>query len=87
MYPILQMLEDRDFVTITKDGNKKCIQLQKKVNNLLKKKENSDFSERMAQFENVDFEEMKQSREKHDLFHLFMKASKESMQDNDKKNS
>ena len=40
----------------------------------------------MSQFENVDFEEMKQSREKlHDLFHLFMKASKESMQDNDKK--
>lgn len=37
VYPILQMLEDRDFVTITKDGNKKCIQLQKKVNNLLMK--------------------------------------------------
>ena len=87
VYPILQMLEDRDFVTITKDGNKKVYSITEEGQQFVdENKENSDFSERMAQFENVDFEEMKQSREKlHDLFHLFMKASKESMQDNDKK--
>ena len=31
VYPILQMLEDRDFVSISKDGNKKFIQLQMKA--------------------------------------------------------
>ena len=31
VYPILQMLEDRDFVSISKEGNKKSTQLQMKV--------------------------------------------------------
>lgn len=26
VYPILQMLEDREFVSISKDGKRKCIQ-------------------------------------------------------------
>lgn len=37
VYPILQMLEDRDFVSIQKEGNKKYILLLMKVLNFQKK--------------------------------------------------
>lgn len=86
IYPILQMLEDRDFVSISKEGNKKSTQLQMKVNFLKENVDQDEFTKRLEQFKNVDFEQMKASREQlQGLFHGFMKASQSALQDEENK--
>lgn len=87
VYPILQMLEDRDFVSIHKEGNKKVYSITDEGTQFLEENpENEDFKKRMEQFKNADFEGMKAAREQlHEVFKLFMEASQQAMNDNEKK--
>ncbi len=86
IYPILQMLEDRDFVSISKEGNKKIYTITDEGKTFLKENVDQDeFTKRLEQFKNVDFEQMKASREQlQGLFHGFMKASQSALQDEEK---
>ncbi len=86
VYPILQMLEDRDFVSISKEGNKKIYTITDEGKTFLKENVDQDeFTKRLEQFKNVDFEQMKASREQlQGLFHGFMKASQSALQDEEK---
>lgn len=86
VYPILQMLEDRDFVSIAKEGNKKIYTITDEGKTFLKENVDQDaFTKRLEQFKNVDFEQMKASREQlQELFHGFMKASQSALQDEKK---
>ena len=87
VYPILQMLEDRDFVSISKDGNKKVYTITDEGKKFLEDNVDQDaFTKRLEQFKNVDFEELKAVREQmQTLFHEFMKASQQTLQDDKKK--
>lgn len=83
VYPILQMLEDREFVSISKEGNKKIYHITDEGKNFLEENVDEDeFAQRLKQFKNVDFEQMKAAREQmQELFHGFMKANKEAIKD------
>lgn len=87
VYPILQMLEDREFVSISKEGNKKIYTITDEGKQFLEKNIDQDeFTQRLEKFKNVDFEQMKASREQlQEVFHGFMKASQSAMQDEEKK--
>nr|WP_256262265.1 hypothetical protein [Staphylococcus sp. HMSC14D10] len=61
---ILQMLEDRNFVSISKEGNKKIYTITDEGKTFLKENVDQDeFTKRLEQFKSVDFEQMKASRE------------------------
>ena len=47
------MLEDRDFVSISKDGNKKCIPLRMKVKVLEDNVDQDAFTKRLEQFKTL----------------------------------
>ncbi|BGE81448.1 PadR family transcriptional regulator [Staphylococcus petrasii] len=87
VYPILQMLEDREFVSISKEGNKKIYTITDEGKQFLKENVDQDeFTQRLEKFKNVDFEQMKASREQlQEVFHGFMKASQSALQDEEKK--
>ena len=49
---------------------------------------NDEFTQRMEQFQNIDFEQLKASREQlHEVFQGFMKASQQALQDEELKKS
>ncbi|PNZ70060.1 PadR family transcriptional regulator [Staphylococcus croceilyticus] len=87
VYPILRMLEDREFVSISKEGNKKIYTITDEGKQFLEENIDQDeFTQRLEKFKNVDFEQMKASREQlQEVFHGFMKASQSAMQDEKKK--
>ncbi|WP_411912675.1 PadR family transcriptional regulator [Staphylococcus pettenkoferi] len=87
VYPILQMLEDREFVSTARDGKKKVYTITDEGREFLKDNpEQQEFEERMKAFKNMDFEAMHEMRQQlQGLFKQFMKTSKEVMQDDDKK--
>ncbi len=87
VYPILQMLEDREFVSISKDGKKKVYSITEEGEKFLEENINNDeFTQRMEQFQNIDFEQLKASREQlHEVFQGFMKASQQALQDEELK--
>lgn len=89
VYPILQMLEDREFVSISKDGKKKVYSITEEGEKFLEENINNDeFTQRMEQFQNIDFEQLKASREQlHEVFQGFMKASQQALQDEELKKS
>lgn len=61
---ILQMLEDRNFVSISKEGNKKIYTITDEGKTFLKGNVDQDeFTKRLEQFKSADFEQMKASRE------------------------
>ena len=86
VYPILQMLEDREFVSISKDGKKKVYTITDEGKQFLEENGNNDeFTKRMEQFQSMDMVKMKESRsELQELFKSFMLAGKISMQDDKK---
>lgn len=86
VYPILQMLEDRGFVSVTKEGNKKIYTVTKEGLQFLEENGNNDeFTKRMEQFKNMDMDKMQESRnELQALFKSFMLASQSAMQDEKK---
>ncbi|HJF21201.1 PadR family transcriptional regulator [Mammaliicoccus lentus] len=86
VYPILQMLEDREFVSISKDGKKKVYTITDEGKQFLEENGNNDeFTKRMEQFQSMDMGKMKESRsELQELFKSFMLAGKISMQDDKK---
>lgn len=87
VYPILQMLEDREFVSISKDGKKKVYSITEEGEKFLKDNvDHDEFTQRMKQFENIDFEQLKASREQlHKVFRGFVAASQHAMQDEEMK--
>lgn len=87
VYPILQMLEDRDFVSVTKEGNKKIYTITEEGKTFLEENEDQDeFAQRMKQFKNMNMKEMNDIR--HDIQSLFkdiMMLGRDAMQDEEKK--
>nr|WP_241960132.1 PadR family transcriptional regulator [Staphylococcus succinus] len=83
VYPILQMLEDRGFVSVSKEGKKKIYTVTKEGSQFLKENGSNDaFTKRMEQFENMDMDKMQESRDKlQALFKSFMLAGQSAMQD------
>ncbi|MGV3041606.1 PadR family transcriptional regulator [Staphylococcus rostri] len=83
VYPILQMLEDREFVSISKHGNKKIYSITDEGKQFLSEHADHDvFKQRQEQFKNVDFEQMNAAREQvQEVFRGFMKASKQALHD------
>ncbi|GGI38801.1 PadR family transcriptional regulator [Mammaliicoccus stepanovicii] len=86
VYPILQMLEDRDFVSIIKEGNKKVYTVTEEGRQFLADNiDNDDFSKRMEHFKNMDMDKLKKSRNDiQELFKLFMIAGQSAMKDEEK---
>lgn len=86
VYPILQMLEDRGFVSVSKEGKKKIYTVTKEGKAFLEDNiDNDEFTKRMEQFQSMDMGKMKESRsELQELFKSFMLAGKISMQDDKK---
>ena len=82
------MLEDREFVSISKDG-KKVYSITEEGEKFLEENiDNDAFTQRMEQFQNIDFEQLKASREQlHEVFQGFMKASQRALQDEEMKKS
>lgn len=80
------MLEDREFVSISKDGKKKVYTITDEGKQFLEENGNNDeFTKRMEQFQSMDMGKMKESRsELQELFKSFMLAGKISMQDDKK---
>ncbi len=62
VYPILQMLEDRDFVSISQDGKKKIYTITEEGNAFLNENMNDEMLQRLEHFKNMDFEAMKEAR-------------------------
>lgn len=62
VYPILQMLEDRDFVSISQDGKKKIYTITEEGNAFLNENMNNEMLQRLEHFKNMDFEAMKEAR-------------------------
>ncbi len=86
VYPILQMLEDREFVSIEKDGKKKVYSITEEGETFLAENMDDAMLQRLEQFKNMDFEKMKASRAQlQDLFKTFIIKSKEAMKDKEKK--
>ncbi|GAB1768586.1 PadR family transcriptional regulator [Priestia megaterium] len=86
VYPILQMLEDREFVSISKEGKKKVYTITGEGKQFLEENINEDeFIQRLEQFKNMDFEALKAKRnELQEIFIGFMEASREAMNDSEK---
>ncbi|MFP3846322.1 PadR family transcriptional regulator [Priestia filamentosa] len=86
VYPILQMLEDREFVSISKEGKKKVYTITEEGKHYLEENVNEDeFTQRLEQFRNMNFEALKAKRnELQELFIGFMEASREAMNDSEK---
>ncbi|PTJ99418.1 PadR family transcriptional regulator, partial [Mammaliicoccus sciuri] len=87
VYPILQMLEDRDFVSISKDGNKKVYTITDEGEAFLNENINQDeFTKRLEGFQNVDIKAMEDARNQlRDLFKEIMLAGREAVEDDEKK--
>ncbi|MEB6339486.1 MULTISPECIES: PadR family transcriptional regulator [Mammaliicoccus] len=87
VYPILQMLEDRDFVSISKDGNKKVYTITDEGETFLNENIDQDeFTKRLEGFQNVDIKAMEDARNQlRDLFKEIMLAGREAMEDDEKK--
>ncbi|MCY6991486.1 PadR family transcriptional regulator [Staphylococcus argensis] len=87
VYPILQMLEDREFVSTARDGKKKVYKITDEGREFLKDNpEQHEFEERMKAFKNMDFEAMQEMRQQlQGLFKQFMMTGKEALQDDEKK--
>lgn len=83
VYPILQMLEDRGFVSISKDGKRKIYTVTNEGMQFLEENDSNDeFTKRMEQFKNMDMDKMKETRgELQELFKSFMLAGQNAMQD------
>lgn len=83
VYPILQMLEDRGFVSISKDGKRKIYTVTNEGMQFLEENDSNDeFTKRMEQFKNMDMDKMKEARgELQELFKSFMLAGQNAMQD------
>lgn len=86
VYPILQMLEDREFVSISKEGKKKIYTITEEGKQFLEENINEDeFTQRLEQLKNMDFEALKAKRnELQELFIGFMEASREAINDSEK---
>lgn len=86
VYPILQMLEDREFVSISKDGKKKVYTITEEGQTFLNENMNDAMLTRLEQLKHMDFGKMQESRAQlQDLFRTFMLKSKESFNDEEKK--
>lgn len=86
VYPILQMLEDRDFVSISKEGKKKVYTITEEGQTFLNENMNDAMLTRLEQLKNMDFDEMQATRAQlQDLFRAFMIKSKASFEDKEKK--
>lgn len=86
VYPILQMLEDREFVSISKDGKKKVYTITEEGQTFLNENMNDAMLTRLEQLKHMDFDKMQESRAQlQDLFRTFMLKSKESFNDEEKK--
>ncbi|MFD1452635.1 PadR family transcriptional regulator [Oceanobacillus sojae] len=89
IYPILQMLEDQDFVNVTKEGRKKVYHLTDKGQIFLEENQDKDpFILRMNMIENVDIDEIQNLRSNiQELFHEFFKVGRQSIENSQKRNS
>ncbi|MBO1199533.1 PadR family transcriptional regulator [Staphylococcus simiae] len=87
VYPILQMLEDRDFVSISQQGNKKVYSITQEGKDFLADNVDKDeFTQRLEQFKHMDFDKMHEAREQlQQVFKLMFKASQQAMKDDDQK--
>lgn len=86
VYPILQMLEDREFVSISKEGKKKVYTITDEGQAFLNENMDDTMLNRMEHLKHMDFDKMQASREQlQDLFRTFMMKSKASFNDEDKK--
>ena len=85
VYPILQMLEDREFVSISKDGKKKVYTITEEGQTFLNENMNDAMLTRLEQLKHMDFDKMQESRAQlQDLFRTFMLKSKASFNDEEK---
>ncbi len=86
VYPILQMLEDRGFVSVSKEGKKKIYTVTKEGKAFLEDNiDNDEFTKRMEQFKNMDIDKMKKSRDELQvLFQSFMLAGQSAMKNEEK---
>ncbi|AMY06116.1 PadR family transcriptional regulator [Staphylococcus condimenti] len=87
VYPILQMLEDREFVSVTKEGNKKIYTITEEGENFLKENADQDeFAKRMKQFQNFNREDMKTlGADIKETVNAILTTSKEAMTDEEKR--
>lgn len=87
VYPILQMLEDREFVSVTKEGNKKIYTLTAEGEDFLKENaDQNEFAQRMKQFQNVNREDMQRlGSDIKETVNAILTASKEAMTDEEKR--
>lgn len=85
VYPILQMLEDREFVSTSKEGKKKVYTITEEGIEFLKEQPHYDeYAKRMAQFKEMDIEKLTALRTSlQSLFRSFILAGQHVM--NDKK--
>lgn len=83
IYPILQMLEDRGFVSISKDGKKKNYTVTNEgIQFLEENASNDEFTKHMEQIKKIDMDKMQELRaELQELFKSFMLAGKSAMKD------
>lgn len=86
IYPILQMLEDRDFVSISKEGKKKVYTITDEGIAFLKENINDEVLQHFDQVKNMDFESMKAARvQLQILFKELINKNKEALNDKRKK--
>lgn len=86
VYPILQMLEDREFVSVSKEGTKKVYTVTAKGSEFLKEhSQHNEFTKRMEAFKNMDMEKMNDLRNQiQDLFKEFMVTGQSALKDENK---
>ncbi|MFJ1245204.1 PadR family transcriptional regulator, partial [Bacillus amyloliquefaciens] len=74
-------LEDRGFVSVSKEGKKKIYTVTKEGKAFLEDNiDNDEFTKRMEQFKNMDIDKMKKSRDELQvLFQSFMLAGQSAM--------
>ncbi|RIN12594.1 PadR family transcriptional regulator [Staphylococcus sp. KG4-3] len=86
VYPILQMLEDREFVSISKEGKKKIYTITDEGIAFLKENINDEVLQHFDQVKNMDFESMKEARvQLQILFKELINKNKEALNDKGKK--
>ncbi|EPD49310.1 hypothetical protein HMPREF1208_01658 [Staphylococcus sp. HGB0015] len=83
VYPILQMLEDREFVSTSKEGKKKVYTITDEGIEFLKEQPHYDeYAKRMGQFKEMDTEKLTELRSSlQSLFRSFMLAGQHAMKD------
>ena len=81
------MLEDREFVSVTKEGNKKIYTITEEGENFLKENADQDeFAKRMKQFQNFNREDMKTlGADIKETVNAILTTSKEAMTDEEKR--